>query len=367
MHLSTYLREVLKLGAIPLSNRIGRPLAPPTVAAFYLTKKCNSRCKMCSFWQSGANSDEELSKEEVFQVFKDLKKIGVRLLSLSAEGELFTRKDVCDLLQKAKEMGFSCTINSNGLHQPKNFIERLNEVRPYSIVFGLDTTDSDVYEKIRGIPGGFDRVLNSIRNLKAIGYDSISIGAVILQDNLDQLIALADLARKEKVAAFRVTAFSPVGFGKSWDSGDLEGYWHPEYLNKLRVAVSRLIEFKKKHGIISNSVEYLRRIPEYYESKFQYLPIPCVIGYHNIQILPNGDVPVCAFRGQKAIIGNVRETSIYDLWHSKEAAHERREIRKGNCPSCWMSCYAENSLRFNPRTMVSCNMEVFRRSLKYDF
>jgi len=366
MHYSDYLREALKLGVIPLSNRIGKVLAPPTVAAFYLTKKCNSRCSMCSFWQSDSDSGDELTKEEVFQVFKDLKRLRVKLLSLSAEGEFFTRKDACDLLQKAREMGFSCTINSNGLYQPKTFIERLNDVRPYSIVFGLDTTDPDVYEKIRGIPGGFNRVLNSIRTLKSVGYDSISIGAVILQDNLDQLLPLAELALKEKVLAFRVTAFSPVGFAKNWENEELAGYWSPEYLAALKKVISGLIEFKKKHGLISNSVEYLRRIPEYYESKFKYLPMPCVIGYHNIQILPNGDVPVCAFRGRDAIIGNVKKDSIYDLWRSKAASRERNKIRKGDCPTCWLSCYAESNLRFNPGTMIKCNMEAFGRALKYE-
>ena len=122
-----------------------------------------------------------------------------------------------------------------------------------------------------------------------------------------------------------------------------------------------------KYGIVSNSVYYLNEIPKYYESGFNYLPYPCMVGYYNIQIMANGDVPVCSYRGPSAVIGNVKEDSLIELWKSDKAAGERLRIKNKLCPTCWMSCFAENNMRFAFGKMIPTNFEAFRRSSGYKF
>lgn len=364
------MHEVIKIGAIPLSYRLNRPLVSPSVAGFNLTKRCNSRCQMCHFWKRSVNPDSELTSEEIFQTLRELRQLGVQFVSYAAEGEIFTRKDILDIFRMTEKLGLDFAINTNGLSIPDEFIKDIPWLRPYSIILGVDTADPENYAQIRGIPDGLGRVLTSIQKLKSAGYHTISIGAVVLDNNLDQLLGLAELARREKLSAVRFTAFSPRGFGVKWNGEALERYTSQTYLKKLRVVIDQLIQHKRKYGIIRNSRYYLKEIPKFYESGFRRFPYPCMAGYYNVQIMANGDVLICSvtsYKGPSAVIGNVKKDSLVDLWKSQKAAHERLKVKRRLCPVCWLSCYAENNMRFALNKMIPTNYEAFKKASQYNF
>lgn len=367
MRLKKLINEAVKIGGIPLSNLLNTPLVAPSVAGFNLTERCNSRCKMCHFWKKGSNNSNDLTTDQVFKVLNEMHDIGVQFVSFAAEGEIFTRKDVCDIFRHTKELGLDFAINSNGLHLPDEFIESVMELGPYSIVFGLDTTDPDNYAQIRGVSNGLSKVLASIHKLQNAGYASISIGSVILDNNLDQLIPLAELSRKESLRAIRYTAFSPVGFGVKWDTDELKTYTDPDYLSRLERTIKDVIAYKNKFNFISNTETYLAEIPQYYASGFTRFPYSCIVGYYNIQIMANGDVPICSYRGPDAIVGNVKNDSLVTLWQSEKTALERLKIKHKSCPTCWLSCFAENNMRFSGRHFIPHNLSVLKRSLKYNW
>lgn len=363
MKIKKYLTEGAKLAAVPVAMKTGRTFFPPSVAALHLTRRCNSRCSMCSFWKKDFDASEELSTEQVFRVLEDLKGLGSPFLSLGGEGEIFTRKDACDIFKKARELDLDYTINSNGLYLPEKFVENLGVLRPNGIIFGLDTVDDATYEKVRGVPGGLSKVKQSISRLTGAGFKNISIGSVILPENLAELVPLSDTAKSLGLSAIRFTAFSPVGFGMTWEKKELEIYQDPAFLSRLKSVIETLIEKKQEHGIISNSVAYLRRVPDYYASGFFYKPATCVVGVYNLLMLPNGDVPVCGFRGPGAVVGNVKTQSVADIWQSPAYQEQRNRIARWECPTCWLSCYAENNLRFYPKTMAASNLAALRRAL----
>lgn len=365
MQFRKILRETIKLAGIPLSYGIDYPLVPPSVAGFNLTKICNSRCSMCNMWKN-SSEDGELALPVIRKVLKELRQLGVQFVSFAAEGEVFTRKDACEIFQAARDSGLDFGINSNGLYLPDEFVKRLNELKPYSIVFGLDTADAANYEEIRGIPNGLSKVLSSIRKLKSAGYNSISIGSIVLHNNLDQLPKLCHLAKAEGIASLRFTAFSPVGFGKSWKRDELAAYAEPAYLERLRKTIDTLLRFKDEYGIITNSDIYLRAMPEYYESLFNYFPVRCMVGFYNVQIMANGDVPLCSYRGPSAVLGNIKNDSLLDIWYSERAKKERIKIRNKTCPTCWLSCFAENNMRFSIDTALKTNFAAFKRSSALD-
>ena len=359
------VKEAVKLGGIPLSHALGRPVVPPSVAGVHLTGRCNSRCRMCNFWKSPEGVEDELSLPEIRKALGELRELGIQFLSFAAEGEIFTRPDACEIFAEARNFGFDYSINTNGLYLPEDFVRNIHKLAPYLVVFGLDTADPKNYEEIRGIPRGLEKVLDSIRRLKAQGYHSLSIGSVVLHNNLHQLLDLCRLAQKEGVQNIRFTAFSPIGFGKTWESDELSGYYDPHYLKELKDTIGQLLEFKCQYGIISNSNCYLTEIPNYYESHFQYFPLNCIVGYYNVQIMPNGDVTICSYRRPSSIIGNVKRDSLLELWSSDKANEEWLKIKNKSCPTCWMSCFAENNMRFSIRRGIASNVTALRRSCTY--
>ncbi|MCK5231215.1 MAG: radical SAM protein, partial [Desulfobulbaceae bacterium] len=153
-----YLREFFNIFALPLSFYSGLVLTRPTVFAFYLTKRCNSRCQMCDFWKNQKMSDE-LSYNEICSILTDLKQFGVKTISFSAEGEIFTRKDTIQILEFAKELGFVFGVNSNGLAINKELAAQIARLQPNSVVLSIDTTDPEQYASIRGVKNGLERVI----------------------------------------------------------------------------------------------------------------------------------------------------------------------------------------------------------------
>ncbi|MDH3359694.1 MAG: radical SAM protein, partial [Desulfobulbaceae bacterium] len=362
MHkLALYTREFSNIFAMPLSFYIGYPLLRPTVFAFYLTRRCNSRCRMCDFWRSQTKDD--LSFDQVTAILDDLKAFGVKTISFSAEGEMFTREDAIDILQYAKKLGFVFGINSNGLAIDRQLAERIAGVAPNSIVFSIDSTNPTQYAYIRGVKDGLQRVMSAVSNLQEAGYNKVSGGAVIRDDNLDEVPKLLAFARRLGLHGFRFTAMQRHGFSKVWTDEQWGKLAEPGFQQELQQVLGELRASVKSDDLLANSEPYLSMIPPYFKADHFY-PIPCIEGYYKGKIMPNGDLSLCPIMGKTAVIGNLSDEPLSVLWYGKKAQEVRKIIRRGKCPGCWLSCYGEDNLRFAPRYALAANFNALRRALK---
>ena len=62
---------------------------------FFVTNKCNSKCKHCFYWRNLNSNKNELTLEEIDKITKNSGKIQVLLLS---GGEPFLRKDLFEII-----------------------------------------------------------------------------------------------------------------------------------------------------------------------------------------------------------------------------------------------------------------------------
>lgn len=360
--LRLYWHEFTNIFTLPLSFYSGRVMTKPTVFAFYLTKRCNSRCQMCNFWQQ-KEFEDELSFEDVCAILDDLKQFGVNTISFSAEGEIFTRKDTLPILHYAKKLGFVFSINSNGLAITRKLAAEVAELNPNSIIFSIDTTDPDQYFSIRGVKNGLSKVIQSIQYFHDLGFNRLSGGAVIRGDNVEEIPKLIAFARKNNLHSFRFTAMQRYGFSKDWSDEQWDKLADTTFILALEKQLQTLIQEIKTSSLISNSRPYLKMIPTYFKSS-HYYPIPCVEGYYKGKIMPNGDLSLCPIMTEKAIVGNLKEVSLKELWYSDKSKQVRKLIKNKKCPGCWLSCYGEDNLRFAPKYAMIANLKALRRARK---
>ncbi|SLM33151.1 hypothetical protein MTBBW1_900018 [Desulfamplus magnetovallimortis] len=342
---NTFLyREVTNHITIPLGFKKDIPPVSPSVAGLFLTKKCNSRCKICEYWKN-KNFHDELTSKDWFEVIDQLKESGIKIINFTADGEIFTRKDAFEIMHYAKQKGLQISVNTNGLVMDR-YIDQLLNLNPMQIQISLDAFDDNLYESIRGVSHGFSRVKQGIMDLKHRGYNKISVGSVLTIDNLDELPLLQNFCI-EQGFTYRVTAFQFQGFNV--DNRQLRNLYRTKgFLHKLDKTIDVLCSKP-----MNNTEIYLKAIKNYYlEDK--YHPLDCIVGHHKIFILPDGDVSLCNMMRKNAVIGNVLSGhSLIELWTSERAKEVRRDIRLKKCPSCWLSCFAEDNIRFSPRHMIT--------------
>ncbi len=349
--ISYLIHDAANMALIPLCFRIGgRATLPPTIAIIFLTKKCNSRCSICEYWKNRDFSDE-LSTHKWRDVLNGLKKLGVKMINFTADGEILIRKDAFEIMQYADKLGFLISINTNGLILDR-FLKQVIELDPLQMQISLDVFDDEFYKRVRGVPNGFAKVKDNILALKAGGYNRISVGSVVIKDNLDDLLKLQNFCL-ENGFTYRVTAFQFEGFGAD-NRIQREAYRDAGFLKRLKEIANK---FSKRP--INNTPFYLESMANYYVED-KYHPLNCIVGIYKIFILPSGDVSLCNIMHEKAVAGNVNENSLSDIWFSNKANEIREKIKDKKCPSCWLSCFSEDNIRFSPIFFLK-NIEYFSR------
>jgi len=335
--------ESLRAILSPLTNGRASEHFRPTIAAVYITTFCNSRCTMCDFWKNEHNP-RELTSEQWGIVFSRLKAFGVDFVGVNASGEMFTRPDAFDILGHLRDLGMHFGVNSNGTLFTSTKVKRLAALKPAQVTIGLDGVGDASYLVTRGLKNGFTKISRHIDYLKESGVQNIYLGSVMMRENLNEWHQIAEFGLEKGLTGVRYTAFHAAYFNQDPAKNDT-GYGGAEFLVAAEREIDRLIEIKRRTGIVKNSEEYLRRTIAYYKDPAHYFPVPCLQGSNRIEVDVYGNVTLCSFVTEP--LGNLVKQEMEDIWNSEQHRRARQDAYEGNCPKCFLSCYADENLRLS--------------------
>jgi len=320
--------------ALQESLAAGCPSVMPKYALLKVTTRCNSRCAYCSDWRLG---QEDASLEALVAVIRDLGESGVKFLNISG-GEPLLRDDLPVIITEAKAAGLTTILLTNGVLLPRRARE-LEDVGIDAIIMSLDTLDAATHEKHRGVK--IEPYLAGLEELIAMKGRRPSMFAcvttVVQTDNLAQIPDLVNYVNTRGLGV----QFSPH---HDLQKEDLVPTLASADSKRVSDLVAQLIGLQREGGLINNSETYLKAIPRFMEHAQMPASYRCMAGYVALYIDAGLGLRPCWFM---PAIGNLQEDSVVDLWHSDEAHRVRCEVRSGHCPSCWMLCTAELSLRFS--------------------
>lgn len=151
----------------------------PVLCNYYVTYRCNASCSFCDIWE---RPSPYVTVEQVAQNLSALRKLGVRVIDFTG-GEPLLHRQIDQLLQLAKDMGFITTLTTNGLLYPK-WAERLRGLVDM-LHFSLDSPHKEAHDASRGV-ACFDFVLESLEIAKKIG-EKPDILFTVLESNIDQI------------------------------------------------------------------------------------------------------------------------------------------------------------------------------------
>jgi radical SAM protein with 4Fe4S-binding SPASM domain len=280
-----------------------------------LTSKCNERCIHC--YIPHEMKTDEIEPELLYNILEQSREMGVLDLTLSG-GEPMLHKNFCEFLRKCKEYDFSVTVLSNLTFLNDDIIAEMKANRISGVQVSLYSMKPEIHDEITQMKGSFEKTKNSI--LKLIENDiPLLISCPVMKQNKHCYVDVLKWANKYKVRT--QTDFIMMA---RYDGmvQNLE--------NRITlVEASELIQ-----NIVENDPIYSEQIvPIDDENRDISNDIICGVCITSVCISNNGDVYPCpGWHGYVA--GNVKESSLQDIWNNSEKVKYLRGLRLKDFPKC---------------------------------
>ncbi len=169
-----------------------------------ITTKCNYNCNFC-FKQSGKR---ELYYNEAEKILKKIAQAGVKKISFSG-GEPLLWTGIIDLIKKAKSLGLTTMLITNGSLLTKRKIKSLEKSLDW-LTLPLDGS-TEQQQQIVGRPKGhFSRILKFLKFLKKRKKIKVKINTVLCSKNLNNIDKLAELIKRNNIRRWKIFEFFPV-------------------------------------------------------------------------------------------------------------------------------------------------------------
>ncbi|ETX28672.1 pyrroloquinoline quinone biosynthesis protein PqqE [Roseivivax isoporae] len=165
---------------------------PPIAMLAELTHRCPLSCPYCSNPVELARVDSELSTETWTDVFRQAADLGVLQLHLSG-GEPASRRDLETLVAAAREAGLYTNLITSGIGLTERRLGALDAAGLDHVQLSLQGTDSAMADEIGGYRGGFDRKMQVVKWIGAVGFP-LTLNAVLHRRNLHQLPRAIEMA-----------------------------------------------------------------------------------------------------------------------------------------------------------------------------
>ena len=301
-------------------HRMG--LARPPIAVQWLTTMaCDLKCPHC-YVSAGKKCHQELTTQEVKQLVIDpMVRLGCQELVI-AGGEPLLRKDLSEVLRYAADQGIGWSMHTHG-----GFVRRhlswMQDTLPTMVAVSLDGPPA-YHDNFRGKEHCFDKALDAMRALKEIGVEEVVAGTTVTRQNADLLVDMMPIVAASSADSWGLHLVAPEGRA----GGDLLPT--PDQLQRIAQIARRArsflrVELDNEWGGAEGS-DLLYR-----DSIFS-----CGAGRFSCVVHSTGEVSACTTADPEESEGNVRETSLQDIW-----VHGFNRFRCsggicGDSSDCWL-------------------------------
>jgi len=276
-------------------------------AVLELTYRCNFKCPHCYVHTDLSNHgdrERELSTAEWIAVIDQLADDGCLVLTFTG-GEVLCRRDFFTLAAHARDRRFAVRIFTNASYIDDSIADKLAALNPLRVEVSLyGGGGAGGYRAIAGHEIYFEKTCAGIDRLVDRGVP-IQLKAPLMRENFDEMDQMAALTRDRWGAKI---SFSPhMVHADDRNARPLESQLTPEQFEQY---------------IRSDYCPPIRP-QEHDESK-----PPCTLARDYLVISPFGDIFPCV--NIKRSVGNVREQTIREIWHTAPFLSHLRKLTIGD-------------------------------------
>lgn len=183
----------------------------PINGLFELTPLCNFRCRMCYVRLDPADMVKHgriRSADEWLDLARQAMEMGAYGITLSG-GEPLTHPEFEKIYAGLCDMGLLVTVLTNGSLIDEKIIRLFSEHLPDRVRITLYGASNETYERLCGVHGGFDRVMQSIEMLDAANIP-FSFSFTETTENVADVDAVKQIAQRYDVPIIAAEDLNPA-------------------------------------------------------------------------------------------------------------------------------------------------------------
>ena len=287
----------------------------PLSALVELTHACNVDCEHCYLDLKPDRAIGALSTDEWRRIFDELAEEGCLFLTLSG-GELLVRRDWYELASHARTLGFALRLYTNGTMIDEAVADRIASLEPLGVEISLLGGTAATHDAVTRKRGSFERMLRGIRLLVARGIH-VLLKSVVMKKNAAEYEAMKALAVTLGCDSYFDIEVTPKNDGDRTPT-DLTAD------GEALAAVARDMFAPARADSCAQA--------RHFDREAALADGPCAAGRRTCHIGPTGDLFPCT---QWTVpVGNLRTTSLRELWRHSPALAEVRAKTIGSFDVC---------------------------------
>lgn len=284
-------------------------LGAPLYVAWQITNECNLACLHC-IEESGPGKafKDELSKEQVFEVLRQLVEAQVPYMSFSG-GEPMVHPHFFEMVEYVCKNGVQLKVETNGHYLTEDNCKRLKDLGVKAVQVSMDGGSKETFNKMR-VHGNWDTMIQGVNNLRKRGIP-IEINYSPTKFNTHEIAQAVDLA-------YTLGAYS-FYTGRTMYTGNAVRTWH------LLVPTDE--QYAQYFGALHQKTkEYEGRMRVYFHEmglleELRYrLEHPAAL----FIVLPNGLVKL--INALPFICGDLRKETVGSVWGNFQGAWKNPKV-----------------------------------------
>lgn len=337
--------------AAALADAARRSPAMPLKLTVALTWRCSHRCAVCSIWQRPAG--DELDAGELDRMFASHP--GLVWLDLTG-GEVLARKDlpaiVASIRRRLRRLAL-LHFPTAGM-SPRRTLAAARSMRwpggpRLAVSVSVDGPPA-LHDRLRGVPGAFDRAVATLALLRDEPGVDVFAGMTLQPGNVDAIEPTLG------ALAGRLPGFGADDLHVNVMHRSEHYFGNAEQPTPEAGELQRaLTAFVRRKGLPSSpyaAVEaaYLRLFGVHQRTGRS--PLPCGAAELSAYVAPDGTVHACTI--DPLVIGRLDafDFDLAALWSTARRRAVRAEVRAERCAGCWTPCEAYQTLLTQPLALA---------------
>ncbi len=295
------------------AHRAYRNADLPMSMGLDVTYRCDLDCDHC--YLENKDSWPEMTTQEWKSVLRQAKDLGTLQLGWSG-GEVFARRDFCELIAYAGQLGFLSVVKTHGGNVTPERAQILASSGVYRADVSVYSLDAALHDSITRIPGSLEGTFRGMRIMRDAGL-GVRASIVVMPSNLHEMEALDGHIRA-------------MGCYPNFSLVILPDQTGDESIDRLALDPAQLVEAR----MILMKLRRARGEPMLIESKKAGDP-PCAAGRSHIYVTPDGAVWPCL--NFPMALGHLREQTLAGIWSGsdkREALRVNTNADRDGCLSC---------------------------------